>query len=406
MYIKRAIENIIKSTLEQFPIILLSGPRQVGKTTVLKEILNSNYGYITMDDLFLRNQIIEDTELFFKNNPGSLILDEIQYVTEVFPYLKKLVDENNVNGKFILTGSQSFKMMKGISESLAGRVGILELQGISLREKFSINFNEAFIPTEEYLSERKKHIVNYVNLWEIIHRGYMPKLISDENINWNIYYNSYVQTYIERDIRELTQVANINLFYKFLVSIASRSGELLNYQSIAKDLGITIDTIKRWLSVLESSNIIYLLYPYHNNHLKRAIKTPKIYFLDTGLLSYLTNWPNAKTLSNSMISGNIFETFVISEIIKSYINTGNTRPPLYFYRDKDKKEIDLIIEVEDKLYPIEIKETTKPSLSMIKSFDILKNISDKKIEYKTIICRRDKLTYLSDDVISIPIEYI
>ena len=285
-----------------------------------------------------------------KNNPEKLIIDEVQYAPSIFPYLKMKVDENREDGMYLMTGSQAFVLMKNVSETLAGRVGILELQGISLREQFDIEFNRPFIPNDEYIAEREKKITEYTNLWQRIHRGYMPELIFNDRKKWEFFYSSYVQTYIERDVRDLINISDESKFLKFMISLASRSGELLNYGAVANEVGISNETVKRWVSVLRTSRIIYLLEPYFNNHLKRVIKTPKIYFMDVGLLAYLTKWPTPETLANGAKAGNIFETFIISEIVKSYLNAGIINPPLYFYRDKDKKEIDLIIEEAEKIY--------------------------------------------------------
>lgn len=406
MYHNRAIEGIVKEIKNQFPILLLTGQRQVGKTTLLNEFFGDKYTYLTMDDIIVRSEIRKDPALFFKNNPGNLILDEIQYTPEIFPYLKMEVDRNKVDGQYLMTGSQVFSLMKGVSESLAGRVGILELQGVSLRERYEIQFNEPFIPNEGYIKNREKHLVTYKDIWDVIHRGCMPRLVYNERIDWNVYYNSYAQTYIERDVRNLTQVADENAFLMFLASIAARSGELINFNSIAQDIGVSNETIKRWTSILETSRVIYLLRPYYNNHLKRAVKTPKVYFLDTGLASYLTRWPNASTLQTGAAAGNIFETFIIGEIIKSFINAGKVNLPIYFYRDKDGKEIDLIIEVGDELYPIEVKMSASPHINMGKNFKVLEKVKNKKIMPGIILCQYDRKTWLDNDLIALPIDYI
>lgn len=405
MYLKRALEPIVKKLLTQFPIILVTGPRQVGKTTMLKKVLTDEYQYVTLDDYIERKQL-EEPYLFFKNYDEKVILDEIQYVPSSFSYLKMLVDQSQKMGQFVLTGSQSFDMMKNVSESLAGRIAIFELQGLSLREQFNVELNVPFLPSSEYITLRQEKFKPYHNIWKIIHRGYMPRVALSEEVDWEIYYSSYVQTYIERDVRQIVNVENERLFMQFMISIALRSGELLNYQSVAKDIGVSIDTIKRWLSVLEASKIIYLLYPYSNNHLKRAIKTPKLYFLDTGLLSFLTKWPTAETLEAGSVAGNVFKSFVISEIIKSYYNAGKVRPPLYYDRDRDQKEIDLIIEDQNILYPIEISHTSNPTASMVKSFDVLKRIPNMDIAPGVIICRNLQKRWLSEDVLALPIEYI
>ena len=405
-YHRRSIEQIISEYKEQFPILLLTGPRQVGKSTLFKELFREEYKYFSLDDPILKEQIINDPRLFLKNNPEKLIIDEIQYAPSIFPYLKMKVDENREDGMYLMTGSQAFVLMKNVSETLAGRVGILELQGTSLREQFNIEFNKPFIPNEEYISEREKNITEYTNLWQRIHRGYMPELVFNDKKKWEFFYSSYVQTYIERDVRDLINISDESKFLKFMISLASRSGELLNYGAVANEVGVSNETVKRWVSVLRTSRIIYLMEPYFNNHLKRVIKTPKIYFMDVGLLAYLTKWPTPETLANGAKAGNIFETFIISEIVKSYLNAGIINPPLYFYRDKDKKEIDLIIEEAEKIYPIEIKMSASPDKEMAKNFSVLKGKIDKEIGTGIIICQYDNKVYLSEDILVLPVEYI
>ena len=405
-YYRRSIEQVINEYKEQFPILLLTGPRQVGKSTLFKELFREEYKYFSLDDPILKEQIINDPRLFLKNNPEKLIIDEIQYAPSIFPYLKMKVDENREDGMYLMTGSQAFVLMKNVSETLAGRVGILELQGISLREQFDVEFNKPFIPNEEYISEREKNITEYTDLWQRIHRGYMPELVFNDKKKWEFFYSSYVQTYIERDVRDLINISDESKFLKFMISLASRSGELLNYGAVANEVGVSNETVKRWVSVLRTSRIIYLMEPYFNNHLKRVIKTPKIYFMDVGLLAYLTKWPTPETLANGAKAGNIFETFVVSEIIKSYLNAGIINPPIYFYRDKDKKEIDLIIEEAEKIYPIEIKMSASPDKEMAKNFSVLKGKIDKEIGTGIIICQYDNKVYLSEDILVLPIEYI
>ena len=405
-YYRRSIEQVINEYKEQFPILLLTGPRQVGKSTLFKELFREEYKYFSLDDPILKEQIINDPRLFLKNNPEKLIIDEIQYAPSIFPYLKMKVDENREDGMYLMTGSQAFVLMKNVSETLAGRVGILELQGISLREQFDVEFNKPFIPNEEYISEREKNITEYTDLWQRIHRGYMPELVFNDKKKWEFFYSSYVQTYIERDVRDLITISDESKFLKFMISLASRSGELLNYGAVANEVGVSNETVKRWVSVLRTSRIIYLMEPYFNNHLKRVIKTPKIYFMDVGLLAYLTKWPTPETLANGAKAGNIFETFVVSEIIKSYLNAGIINPPIYFYRDKDKKEIDLIIEEAEKIYPIEIKMSASPDKEMVKNFSVLKGKIDKEIGTGIIICQYDNKVYLSEDILVLPIEYI
>lgn len=406
VYRNRHIERVVRRIKSQFPVTLLTGPRQVGKSTLLSHVSQGEYDEISFDDPIIRLQAKNEPNLFLKNNLPPVLIDEIQYVPELFPYIKIKVDQNRQDGAYLITGSQSFVLMKNVSESLAGRVGILELQGVSLREMHQCSFDESFIPTEEYISKRSDNITSYDPIWNTIHRGYMPELVFNPEKDWETFYSSYLQTYIERDVKQLAQVADESLFLRFMVSIAARSGELLNYDAVATDVGVSNDTIKRWLSILQTSRIIHLLPPYYNNQLKRAIKTPKVYFLDSGLLAFLTRWPTPETLASGAKAGNVFETFLISEIIKSYLNAGKVNLPLYFYRDRDGKEIDLVIESADTLHPIEIKMTASPNLSMAKSFKALDDVPGKKRGIGVVLCQYDRKLWLSEQVVVLPIEYV
>ena len=335
MFIKRHIEEAIKRYSKMFGAVMLTGSRQVGKTTLLKAVTDGRI-YATLDDPTLLQTAINEAGTFFKDSPPPVFVDEIQYAPGLFPYIKMYVDNEQKTGQFFLSGSQQFKMMKNVSESLAGRVGILNLAGLSLREIEEVNFNKPFIPTEEYFTERRQDLkeTKYKDIWKTIHRGSMPKMYANPEIEWQAFYASYTKTYIERDVRELTQVGDEMKFYKFMTSVAASIGQLVTLAAISRDVGVSQPTVDRWLSVLQTSNIICLLSPYHNNVIKRAIKTPKIYFMDTGLAAYLTRWTTPETLQVGANAGAFFENFVIAEIFKSYYNAGIIEPPLYFYRDK------------------------------------------------------------------------
>lgn len=405
MYIKRHLEQQIEKLAKQYPVIIVTGPRQVGKSTVLKHLFAHSHQEITFDNPVLLNAAKEDGALFFKTHKPPVFLDEVQYVPELFPYIKMQADKFQKDGDFIMTGSQSFNLMNNASESLAGRVGILEMLGLSLREIHKQSFHKAFIPTEEYIEERKDEIKPYKNLWSLIHRGSMPRL-ARKDIDWDTYYASYVKTYIERDVRQLTQIENEDLFYKFMVAIAARTGELLNYNNVANSIGVSIDTVKRWLSILKASGLVYIMEPFYNNALQRLVKTPKLYFLDTGLVCFLTKWNTADALQNGAKAGNIFETFVVAEIIKSFLNSGKTILPLYFYRDNDQREIDLLIENNGTLYPVEIKMTASPRKDMCKQFKLLDKISGHKRGMGIVLCQIDDVLYLEENTIALPIEYV
>lgn len=403
-YIKRSAQEVIEKQEKLFKAILITGARQVGKTTMLKN-MKPDINYITLDDLLLNQFALEDPDLFIKSNKPPVIIDEIQYAPDLLRYIKMAVDNSEQKAMFYLTGSQQFNLMKDVSESLAGRIGIINLLGLSLREIKQIDFNEPFLPTEEYINKRqeKKTNISYNEIWDIIHKGSMPALYQTES-DFDMFYSAYVSTYIERDVRSLTQVGDTISFLKFMTGLASRIGQLLNLNNIASEVGISITTAQRWLSILVSSNIVYILEPYYNNIMKRAIKTPKIYFLDTGLAAYLTKWKTAEVLEAGVMAGNFFENFVVVEIIKSYYNKGELRPPVYFYRDKEKREIDLIIEENGKLYPIEIKKTAKPSKEMIDNFKVLEGV--KEIGEGAIICMYERVMSLDEKNRIIPYQYL
>lgn len=403
-YIKRSAEDVIKKEEKLFKAILVTGARQVGKTTMLKN-LKPNINYITLDDMLLNQSAKEDPDLFLKSNKPPIIIDEVQYAPELLRYIKIAVDNSEEKAMFYLTGSQQFHLMQDVSESLAGRIGIVNLLGLSLREIKEINFNKQFMPTDEYIEERRKYEVDisYDEIWDIIHKGSMPALYQEENDS-ELYYSMYVNTYIERDVRNLTQVGDTLSFLKFMTALASRIGQLLNLNSVASEVGISLPTAHRWLSILISSNIVYLLEPYCNNIIKRGIIIPKIYFLDTGLAAYLTKWKNKEVLEAGTMAGKFFENFVIIEIIKSYYNSGELRPPLYFYRGKEKREIDLIIESNGKLYPVEIKKSAKPTKEMIENFKVLDKVGE--VGRGAIICMYDKIQNLDENNIVIPYRYL
>ena len=408
-YIQRAISEVFKSRVKLSKCTLIVGARQVGKSTLVKHVFGE-YNRISFDDRLTRLQAKEEPKLFFLNNPCPLFIDEVQKESSVLEEIKLKLDESDERGQFILSGSQKLELMKGVSESLAGRVAVYELSGLSLREINQISFNQHFVPTNEYIKERENAIKAYDNIWEIIHKGSYPELYDIER-DWQEFYSSYVSTYLERDINELISTDSIT-FTKFLTTVAARTGEMLNYANIAGDVGVSEPTIKNWISILERTGIVYLLQPYSAGALNRAIKTPKIYFRDTGLACYLTRWLTADALKNSAVAGNIFETFVVSEILKSYSNEGKDyRFNIFYYRGKDRNissenEIDLIIEENGILYPVEIKMTGNPKAGMGAANQVLDKIPDKKRGMGTIICLIDKKTYLRDNLMALPIEYI
>lgn len=402
----RQMQPLLQSLIKQFPAVLVTGPRQVGKSTLLQQI-SEDYQYVTFDDPVLLMQARNDPTLFMLNHQGKLILDEVQYAPELFSSLKLAIDKQKITGLYLLSGSQAFQLMQNVTETLAGRIAVLKLQGFSLREIQRLDFYLPFVPTQDYIIAREKVAQPVENIWQIIHQGYMPRLY-EQKMNWEVYYASYVATYIERDVRALTNISNIADFTRFMVAVAARSGELLNYSNVAQEVGVSVDTIKRWTIILETSGIIYLLKPYSNNHLKRAVKTPKVYMLDTGLMAWLTKWLTPETISQGAKSGQFFETFVVSEIIKSFYNNG-LEPPIYFYRDTNQKEIDLLIEYDRTLYPIEIKTSASPDKKMAKSFGILQqNLPEEEMKIGTgvIINQYPQRMWLAEDLVALPVSMI
>ena len=375
MYIKRAIESTILKINDTFPILLVTGPRQVGKSTLLEHLAEQNRKIVTLDDPDIRYLAKTDPALFMQRFTPPVLIDEIQNATELLPYIKMAVDRNKRNGDFWLTGSQSFVMMKDVSETLAGRVGIVTLLGLSTREILG-QPSEIFSAKSEALIKRVassgKMTLNQV--FVRIHRGSMPKLTADPAVDLDYYYGSYIDTYLKRDIKDLTQVADEMAFFNFLTVVAARTAKPIIYDELASESGISAPTAKRWLSLLVSSHLVALVQPYHNNVLKRVTKMPVLHFLDTGLCAYLLKWSSPETLEKGAMSGAFFESYVFSEIYKSWLNAGQT-PPIYYYRDKDKREIDLLIYEDGVLYPVEIKKSASPGREAIKHFKVLEPIS-------------------------------
>ena len=401
MYFKRIISEVIAETNETFSVVLITGPRQVGKSTVFERIKEENRAYVTLDDPQIRALAQSDPALFLQTYEPPVLIDEVQYAPQLFPYIKMFVDRYKQKGMFWITGSQPFQLMAKVSESLAGRVGILELQGLSQAEK---NQSEGapFLPDSLRQHNRNPYTVN--SIYNLILKGSFPELYASRRINRNTFYASYLKTYIERDIRELTNVQDERTFLSFLKVVAARTGQLLNYSDMAKDVGVTEVTIKSWISLLLTSGLVFLLQPYHNNLTNRAIKTPKLHFMDTGLCSYLCGWTSPETLSAGAMSGAIFESYVVGEIIKSYIH-NNIQAQFYFYRDKEKQEIDLIIERDNLLYPIEIKRTASPKEDDVKTFRLLNkmNVTTGK---GAIVCLYENLLPLNREVQIVPVGYL
>ena len=402
MYIKRDLENLLINTSKEYSSILLYGPRQIGKSTILQNCFN-NHKIVSLDDLNERNLALNDPKLFLDIHKPPIIIDEVQYAPNLFPYIKIAIDKKASPGSYLLTGSQSFKLMKLAGESLAGRVALIHFSPFSQHEiysdvkllPFKININDLLLRSNTY-KEADIH-----EIYRRIFYGSMPNILNGKYTNLNLFYSSYLETYINRDINEENKINNNLKFLNFLTALAARIGQVLNIHNIAMECDISDDTAKRWLELILKSDVVYLLHPYSNNVLKRTIKSPKLYFFDTGLVAYLTKYHSHETLEVGSINGAILENYVINEIRKSYLNLGY-EPPLYYYHDKDNNEIDLLIEADGFLHPIEIKKTSTPNPSMIKAFNILKKRLI-PLGFGAIICSYSNISMLDNNTMIIPI---
>ncbi|MGN0694606.1 MAG: ATP-binding protein [Lentihominibacter sp.] len=392
-----------------FPVLLLTGPRQVGKTTLLQRLAEEekkegiDRKYVTLDDPDVRFLAKRDPALFLQRFSPPVLIDEIQYATELLPYIKMSVDKSKNKGDFWITGSQVFRLMKNMSESLAGRVGIVNLLGLSDSEIYQ-EPSEPFTTDAANLMKRLS-VRNSKNLNEIydrIFRGSMPELYADSNVDWETYYRSYVDTYLQRDIRDLAQVADEMQFYNFMTVVAAHTSKPVVYEELANATGISAPTAKKWLSILVSSHIVALVQPYHNNALKRVVKMPLLHFLDTGLAAYLLKWGNPEALERGAMSGAFFESYVFSEIYKSYLNAGK-EPPIFYYRDKDKKEIDLLLYQNGVLSPIEIKKSASPGKAAIKNFKVLEPALKVEIGTGSVVCMANNLLPVDDKNWYVPV---
>lgn len=414
-YIKRLLEDDIQANSKAFPVLLICGPRQVGKTTILEKIIKEkkqDIKYVTLDDPMQRVLAKTDPATFIEKYGTPLIIDEIQYATELLPYIKisvdkkRIEDKKNSYGMYYLTGSQMFVMMQNVSESLAGRVGIIDMYGLSNAEITGYT-QKSFIPTYEECKKKEGNTkLNINELFERILKGSYPEIYQNNEISSEKFYNSYLRTYIERDIRDMISIKDEIKFLTFMSAVAARTGQELNYNDIAKDVDIDIKTAQKWVSILRTSGLVYLLQPYYNNLIKKIIKRPKLYFTDTGFACYLAGYSDAKTLQISAYNGAIFENYVVMEIVKSYVNDNkDSRLYLNYYRDTAGKEIDLLIIKDGKVYPIEIKKTGNPNKEVIKNFSVLENMG-LQIGEGGIVCTIDKIVPIDAKNNYIPVQCI
>ncbi|MBQ8563515.1 MAG: ATP-binding protein [Firmicutes bacterium] len=402
-YITRNLESVVKQVTEEYPVVLITGPRQVGKTTMLQKLMEgTERKYVSLDDLNERSIAKNDPELFLQLHQPPVLIDDVQYAPELFTYIKIHVDKNHNPGDFWLTGSQIFKLMRGVQESLAGRVAVLSMTSLSQAE-VSGGQMEPFIVDLQKLKKRseERKVADTRGIFERIYRGSMPAIINGTTSNSKIFYSSYISTYIERDVKELSDSIDSLHFLRFMTAAAARCGQMLNVAEIARDADINQKQAKDWLLILETLGIIFYLHPFSNNLLKRLVKTPKLYFYDTGLVAYLTKWSSPETLESGAMNGAILENYVVSEITKTYLNSG-LEPYMYYYRDKDMKEIDIILERDGILNPVEIKKSSNPGTELTKVFSLLDKSSVPRGK-GAVICMKPELTAIDRENYVVPV---
>lgn len=402
-YIRRSLEKIVLQVTKEYPVLLLSGPRQVGKTTMLKKLMEGTArNYVSLDDLQERELARTDPELFLQLHKPPILIDEVQYAPELFPYIKIIVDKEQKKGDFWLTGSQVFSLMRGVQESLAGRVALLSLSSLSQAEAYGGEEEMFTLDTESLLSRKKgRKLADAEEIFKRIFKGSMPAIVSGDITSTGIFYNSYLSTYIERDVKSLSDAIDSLKFLRFITALAARCSQMLNVSELARDAELNQKQVKDWLGILETLGILFYLYPYSNNLLKRLVKTPKVYFYDTGLVAYLTKWSSPETLASGAMSGSILENYVVSEIRKSYLNNGK-EAFIYYYRDKDAKEIDLILEQDGELHPIEIKKSANPAAEILRVFPVLDKSSLKRGN-GAVICLKTDLSAFNKENYIVPI---
>lgn len=402
-YISRNLETVVKQVTEEYPVVLVTGPRQVGKTTMLQKLMeNTGRGYVSLDDLNERSIAKSDPELFLQLHKPPVLIDEVQYAPELFTYIKIHVDQYHEPGAFWLTGSQVFKLMRGVQESLAGRVAVLSMTSLAQAEICGGSMEPFKVELQAIAArEKQREAIDTRGIFARIYKGSMPAIISGAKSNSQIFYSSYLSTYIDRDVKELSEAIDSLKFLRFMTAAAARSSQMLNVSEITQDADINQVQAKAWLGILETLGIIFYLHPYSNNLLKRLVKTPKLYFYDTGLVCHLTRWSGAETLENGAMNGAVLENYVVSEIAKTYLNCGK-EPFMYYYRDKDSKEIDIVLEHDGVLNPIEIKKTSNPGTELTKVFSLLDRASVPR-DKGAIVCMKPKLGAIDKDNYIVPI---
>jgi predicted AAA+ superfamily ATPase len=404
MYVTRTLETFVTKAAQHFPVVLLTGARQVGKTTLLRHLSEATRSYVTLDDPLVLNLARTDPALFIQRFPPPVLIDEIQYAPGLLPYIKMAADRGSEPGLFWLTGSQQFHLMKGVSESLAGRVAVLHLLGLSRWELAGCGLDASpFIPTPEEIVRRsaQAHKLTLKALYRLIWRGSLPAIALNEALDRDLFYSSYVQTYLQRDVRDLARVGDEMAFLRFMRAAAARTGQLLNLAELARDADVAPNTAKHWLSILQAAGTVYLLEPYHTSVTQRLVKAPKLYFLDAGLAAYLTEWASPETLEAGAMSGAILETWVVAELLKSYWHAGR-RPPFYYYRDKDLREIDVLLVQDGVVYPLEIKKTASPGRDDIRHFGALERLG-RSVGPGGLVCLAEQALPLTETAWAIPV---
>lgn len=402
-YIRRNLEKVVMQVTEEYPVVLVTGPRQVGKTTMLQKLMEgTDRSYVSLDDLNERSLAVTDPELFLQLHKPPVLIDEVQYAPELFTYIKIYADSHREPGAFWLTGSQVFKLMHGVQESLAGRVAVLSMTSLSQAELSDSEMTPFEVDLEALTAREKERIpADTQEIFQRIYKGSMPAIASGQNTNSQIFYSSYLSTYIDRDVKELSDAIDSLKFLRFITAVAARCSQMLNISEIAQDADINQKQAKDWLQILETLGIIFYLHPYSNNLLKRLVKTPKLYFYDTGLVCYLTRWSSAEVLEMGAMNGAILENYVVSEIAKTYLNSGK-EPYMYYYRNKDAKEIDIVLEHDGILNPIEIKKTSNPGTELTKVFALLDRASVPRGK-GAIICMKPKVGVIDRENYVVPV---